>query len=250
MRLKDKVVVITGAGAGIGRATALLCAEEGATVACLDRDPAAAEAVAAALARPGMAIAADVGAEAEVAAAMRAVADRFGRIDVLLSNAGFGIQGAVTETTEADWDAIFRVNVKGVFLCAKHAIPIMAAKGGGVIVNTASNIAIVGIKDRAAYVATKGAVDALTRAMAIDHAGQGIRVNAVAPGPTATSYFEGMLARANDPGAFTAALAARSPLNRVAQPEEIARAIVFLASDDSSFMLGATLVVDGGHAIW
>ena len=105
----------------------------------------------------------------------------------------------------------------------------MAAKGGGVIVNTASNIAIVGIRDRAAYVATKGAVDALTRAMAIDHAGQGIRVNAVAPGPTATSYFEGMLARSNDPAAFTAALAARSPLNRVAQPEEIARAIVFLA---------------------
>ncbi len=250
MRLRDKVVVITGAGAGIGRATALLCAQEGATVACLDRDAAAAEAVTAALIRPGMAIAADVGAEAEVAAAMRAVADRFGRIDVLLSNAGFGIQGSVTETTEADWDAIFRVNVKGVFLCAKHAIPIMAAKGGGVIVNTASNIAIVGIKDRAAYVATKGAVDALTRAMAIDHAGQGIRVNAVAPGPTATSYFEGMLARSNDKEAFTAALAARSPLNRVAQPEEIARAIVFLASDDSSFMLGATLVVDGGHAIW
>jgi NAD(P)-dependent dehydrogenase (short-subunit alcohol dehydrogenase family) len=250
MRLRDKVVVITGAGAGIGRATALLCAQEGATVACLDRDAAAAEVVAAALVRPGMAIAADVGAEAEVAAAMRAVADRFGRIDVLLSNAGFGIQGAVTETTEADWDAIFRVNVKGVFLCAKHAIPIMAAKGGGVIVNTASNIAIVGIRDRAAYVATKGAVDALTRAMAIDHAGQGIRVNAVAPGPTATSYFEGMLARSNDKAAFTAALAARSPLNRVAQPEEIARAIVFLASDDSSFMLGATLVVDGGHAIW
>jgi meso-butanediol dehydrogenase / (S,S)-butanediol dehydrogenase / diacetyl reductase len=255
MRLKDKIVVITGAGAGIGRATALLCAEEGATVACLDRDAAAAEAVAAALARPGMALCADVGAEAEVAAAMRAVAERFGRIDVLLSNAGFGIQGAVTETTEADWDAIFRVNVKGVFLCAKHAIPIMAARieregGGGVIVNTASNIAIVGIRDRAAYVATKGAVDALTRAMAIDHAAQGIRVNAVAPGPTATSYFEGMLARSNDPEAFTAALAARSPLNRVAQPEEIARAIVFLASDDSSFMLGATLVVDGGHAIW
>ena len=188
MRLRDKVVVITGAGAGIGRATALLCAQEGATVACVDRDAAAAEAVAAALSRPGMAITADVGAEAEVAAAMRAVADRFGRIDVLLSNAGFGIQGAVTETSEADWDAIFRVNVKGVFLCAKHAIPIMAAKGGGVIVNTASNIAIVGIRDRAAYVATKGAVDALTRAMAIDHAAQGIRVNAVAPGPTATSY--------------------------------------------------------------
>jgi NAD(P)-dependent dehydrogenase (short-subunit alcohol dehydrogenase family) len=250
MRLRDKVVVITGAGAGIGRATALLCAQEGATVACVDRDAAAAEAVAAALSRPGMAITADVGAEAEVAAAMRAVADRFGRIDVLLSNAGFGIQGAVTETSEADWDAIFRVNVKGVFLCAKHAIPIMAAKGGGVIVNTASNIAIVGIRDRAAYVATKGAVDALTRAMAIDHAAQGIRVNAVAPGPTATSYFEGMLARSNDPEAFTAGLAARSPLNRVAQPEEIARAILFLASDESSFMLGATLVVDGGHAIW
>lgn len=250
MRLRDRVVVITGAGAGIGRATAVLAAEEGATVACLDRDGPAAETVAASLARPGLAIRCDVGNEAEVAAAMRAVADRRGRIDVLCANAGFGIQGAVTETTEADWDAIFRVNVKGVFFCAKHAIPIMAAQGGGVIVNTASNIAIVGIRDRAAYVATKGAVDALTRAMAIDHAGQGIRVNAVAPGPTASSYFEGMLARANDPAAFTAALAARSPLNRVAQPEEIARAIVFLASEDSSFMLGATLVVDGGHAIW
>ncbi|MBK1658775.1 SDR family oxidoreductase [Paracraurococcus ruber] len=255
MRLRDKVTVITGAGAGIGRATARLAAEAGAIVACLDRDGAAAEAVAGTLARPGLALECDVGDEAAVAAAMRAVAGRLGRIDVLCANAGFGIQGAVTETTEADWDAILRVNVKGVAFCAKHAIPIMADRiaregGGGVIVNTASNIAIVGIRDRAAYVATKGAVDALTRAMAIDHAAQGIRVNAVAPGPTASSYFDSMLARANDPAAFTAALAARSPMNRVAQPEEIARAIIFLASDDSSFMLGATLVVDGGHAIW
>jgi len=250
MRLLDKIVVITGAGAGIGRATALLAAAEGATVACLDRDGEAAASTAAALSRPGLALTVDVGDEAAVAGAMRLVAEHFGRIDVLCSNAGFGIQGAVTETTEADWDAIFRVNVKGVFFCAKHAIPIMAARGRGVIVNTASNIAIVGIRDRAAYVATKGAVDALTRAMAIDHAGQGIRVNAVAPGPTASAYFDAMLAKANDPVAFEAALAGRSPLNRVARPEEIARAIVFLASDDSSFMLGATLVVDGGHAIW
>ncbi len=250
MRFQGKVFVITGAGAGIGRAAARLAAAEGALVACVDRDAAAAGAVAAELGESGLALAADVGEEAEVRGVVAAVVARFGRIDVLCSNAGFGLRGAVTEIEGADWDALFRVNVKGVFLCAKHVIPVMAAKGGGVIVNTASNVAVVGIRDRAAYVASKGAVDALTRAMAIDHAHQGIRVNAVAPGPTATSYFDRMLQTVPDPAAFTAELAARGPLGRVAAPEEIARAILFLASDDSSYMQGATLVVDGGHAIW
>lgn len=249
-RLEGKIVVVTGAGAGVGQATARLCAEEGASVACIDRDGAAAAATAAALARPGMALAADVGEDREVKGFVDAVVARFGRIDVLCANAGFGLRGSVTETEPADWDAIFRVNVKGVYLCARHAIPVMAAKGGGNIVVTASNSAIVAIKDRAAYVATKGAVDALTRAMAVDHSAQGIRVNAVAPGPTATSYFDRMLQTVPDPEAFKAGLAARGPLGRVAQPDEIARAILFLASEDSSYMQGATLVVDGGHAIW
>jgi meso-butanediol dehydrogenase / (S,S)-butanediol dehydrogenase / diacetyl reductase len=248
-RLQDKVALVTGGGAGIGRATAELFVAEGARVMVSDRDGEAARAVAAGLGENAAACAADVADEAAVTAMVAATVARFGRIDVLVANAGFGIRGSVTETSVADWDAVMAVNVRGVFLCAKHAIPAMERTGGGTIVNTASNVALVGLKDRAAYVASKGAVAALTRSMAIDHAPR-IRVNAVAPGPTASTYFDRMLAEVPDPEAFRAGLANRGPMGRVGEPAEIAKAILYLASDESSFATGTLLVVDGGHTAW
>lgn len=248
MRLKDKTAIVTGAGAGIGAAVTALFAKEGARVLAVDRDGKRAVEVAGSVG--AQAIEADVSDEASVAAMVRRAQEAFGPVDILVNNAGYGIRGSVVTTAAADWDALMAVNLKGVFLCSKYAIPVMVAGGGGVIVNTASNVANVGLADRAAYVASKGGVAALTRAMALDHAGANIRVNAVAPGVTWSSYFDSMLETHPDPEGFVAALNARSPMNRVAQPIEIANAILWLASDESSFATGSVLTVDGGMTAW
>ena len=248
MRLKDKVAIVTGAAAGIGRATVSAFLREGARVAAVDRDGAALAAL-----PPDQALATyavDVRDEAAVAAMVHAAAERFGRIDVLVNNAGYGAFGTVVTTDEAAWDDVMAVNVKSVLFCSKHAIPVMAKGGGGAIVNTASNIAVVGIRDRAAYVAAKGAVAALTRAMALDHAAERIRVNSVAPGPIASRYYDEMLRKSPDPVAFMAALRARSPMGRLGTPEEIASLMVYLASDESAFATGAMFTVDGGMTAW
>ncbi|WP_160123029.1 SDR family oxidoreductase [Rhodovarius lipocyclicus] len=249
MRLTGKILLITGAGSGIGRATALLAAREGAQVAVADLNMDAAEETVSLLPNGGLAMRVDVGQSADCARMVQEVVARYGRIDILCSNAGYGIQGDVVSTAEEDWDALFRVNVKGVFLCAKHVVPVMRRQGGGAIVNTASNIAIIGLRDRAAYVASKGAVDSLTRAMALDHVADGIRVNAVAPGPIGSPYFDRMIANAPDPAEFKRVLDSRCPMQRLGLPEEVAKVIVFLASDDASFVTGATYVVDGGGVV-
>ncbi|TPI47865.1 SDR family oxidoreductase [Mesorhizobium sp. B3-1-7] len=249
MRLKDKAAIVTGAGAGIGAAVMELFAREGAGILAVDRDGARVREVAA-RAR-ALALEADISDEASVTAMVGRAREAFGRIDILVNNAGYGIRGSVVTTAAADWDALMAVNLKGVFLCSKHAIPVMSGGGGGgVILNTASNVANVGLADRAAYVASKGGVAALTRAMALDHAGENIRVNAVAPGVTWSSYFDSMLETHPDPAGFVAALNARSAMNRVAQPVEIANAILWLASDESSFATGSILTVDGGMTAW
>ena len=248
MQLTGKVALVTGGGAGIGEATCRLFAAEGAMVGVIDRDLDRAAAVAAEIG--GRAFGVDVSKAAEVAAMVGQAQAELGRIDILVNNAGYGIRGSVVTTTEEDWDALMGVNLKGVFLCSKAVIPVMEAQGGGVIVNTASNAALVGLADRAAYVASKGAVAALTRAMALDHVKAGIRVNAVAPGTTWSSYFDKMLAEHPEPEAFVEALNARAPMHRTAKPSEIAQAILWLAGDASSYATGSVMVVDGGMTAW
>jgi meso-butanediol dehydrogenase / (S,S)-butanediol dehydrogenase / diacetyl reductase len=246
MRLKDKIAIITGGASGIGAATAKRFVEEGATVIVADKNLAAAEAHAKSLGQSARAIACDVSKAADVQALIDGTAKRHGRLDILVNNAGYGIRGTVVETSEADWDALMSVNIKGVYLGCKAAIPVMVAQGGGAIVNTASTTSRAGIKDRAAYVTSKGAVAAMTRAMALDHVHQNIRINAVGPGTIGSSYFDEMFKKAPDPAALRQSLEARQPMNRLGTPLEIANAILFLASDEASFCTGTVLYADGG----
>lgn len=248
MRLKDKIAVVTGAGSGIGRATALRFGEEGASVVVSDKNGAAAKTVADAIVAAGgtaRGMEIDVTRSAEVKRLLDETVAAFGRLDILVNNAGYGFAGTVVTTSEADWDALMAVNVKGVFLGCKHAIPIMEKQGGGVIVNTASAVANVGILDRAAYVASKGAVAALTRAMAIDHVHAKIRVNCVAPGTIESPYFTKILS-GPDGAELKRGLEMRQAMERLGQPIEIAKVILFLATDDSSFCTGSMIVADGG----
>jgi meso-butanediol dehydrogenase/(S,S)-butanediol dehydrogenase/diacetyl reductase len=249
MRLEGKVCIVTGGGSGIGRATCLLFAEEGARVVVADRRKEASGAVAAECTAKGaqaIGIAVDVAKDADAKRVVDETINRFGRLDVLVNNAGYGFAGTVVDTDEQAWDDLMAVNVRGVFLCSKHAIPAMAANGGGVIVNTASVVASVGIRNRAAYCASKGAVAALTRAIAIDHVAEGIRCNAVAPGTIDTPYFDEILRKSPVAADSRKALEARQLLGRLGTPEEIAAGILFLASDESRFATGSILTLDGG----
>jgi NAD(P)-dependent dehydrogenase (short-subunit alcohol dehydrogenase family) len=249
-RLSGKRCVITGAAAGIGLATARIFIREGAQVLLADRNSELVEQEAQALGPMARGLAVDIADSASVAAMVAATVKWLGGIDVLVNNAGYGIRGSVVTTPEAEWDALMAVNLKGVYLCCRGAIPVMSAQGKGVIVNTASNAASVGLADRAAYVASKGGVAALTRAMALDHAKENIRVNCVAPGVTHSSYFDRMIAEMADPEPFVEALRARAPMHRLAEPAEIANAILFLACEESSFATGSMLTIDGGMTAW
>lgn len=249
MRLAGKGAIITGAGSGIGDEAAQLFAREGASVMVADRNIEAATRVAGLIvANGGTAIAQHVDVRSEIAikTMIDAASAAFGRLDILVNNAGFGFAGTVVTTAEADWDDLMAVNVKGVFLGCKHAIPVMERQGGGSIVNTASVVANVGILDRAAYVASKGAVAALTRAMALDHVSANIRINCVAPGTIESPYFKDIFARSPDANSLRHNLEQRQAMERLGQPIEIARAMLFLASDEASFCTGTTLVADGG----
>lgn len=249
MRLKDKVAIVTGAASGMGKATVLLFGREGAKVVVSDRNGPGALAVAGEIANAGgvaLAKACDVSRSAEVAALMAAALGQFGRIDILVNNAGYGIYATVEETDEEAWDALMDVNLKGTFLCSKAVIPIMRAQGGGAIVNMASVTSMVGISRRAAYCASKGGVASLTRAMAIDHAADKIRVNAVGPGTIDTPFFDEIYAQQKDPAAYRRELSERQLMGRLGTAEEIATAILYLASDEASFCTGSLMMVDGG----
>jgi meso-butanediol dehydrogenase/(S,S)-butanediol dehydrogenase/diacetyl reductase len=248
MRLRNKAALVTGGGSGIGRATCELFAREGAALAVLDLDPSAAETTANSVRgkREAIALNADVSDSTDLQKAIDVVIARFGRIDILVNNAGYGIRGTVVDTEEADWNRLIAVNLGGVFLACKYVIPNMRSAGGGTIVNTASAVGLAGIAKRAAYIASKGAVIALTRALAVDHADQGIRVNAVAPGPIETPYLQSVLAPGQDLGALQAGMAQRALLGRIGTADEVAHAILYLASEESSYLTGVVLPVDGG----
>ena len=247
-RLDGKVALITGAGNGMGRVASVLFAQEGARIVVADwSDDGGADTVAAVEAAGGEAafVKVDV-ARAEQVEAMIAVAmDRFGSLDVLYNNAGIfpADDGGVTETPEPTWDRVMEVNLKGVWLGCKYGVPAMLASGGGSIVNVASFVALMGAATaQIAYTASKGGVLAMTREIAVEYGRQGIRANSLCPGPIATPMLEELM---SDPERKQRRLV-HIPMGRLGQAEELARAALFLASDESSFMTGAQLVVDGG----
>lgn len=247
MRLKDKVTIITGAKSGIGLATASRFGDEGAKVVLADvRD--AEQEVRGITKRGGEALfaQADVSSEAQVTALIEKALSAYGRLDVLVNNAGIELAKKVTDTTEAEWDRLMDVNLKGVFLCCKAAIPVMRRQGGGVIVNVASELGLVGGSEIAAYSASKGGIVQLTKAMAIDHVGDGIRVNCVCPGPVATPLLEAIIEASSDPEEERRSIVEKTLMKRVGRSEEIADVILFLASEESSYMTGSVVVVDGG----
>jgi 2-keto-3-deoxy-L-fuconate dehydrogenase len=249
MRLSGRVAIITGAGSGIGRASALLFAREGAFVALVDRDAAGAEATLSMLREGGGSGSAHVGdvGEADFArTTLEAVATKGGRVDVLMTAAGFSCGGTVVTTEPEDWDAVFRTNVGGTWLWARYAVPIMQRQGRGVIITLASQLAIAGGRGNSAYIAAKGAIVSLTRTMAVDFATDGIRVNAIAPGAIDTPLLRRSFARHADPDAMREVSRQRHAMKRFGAAEEVASAALYLASDESSFTTGVVLPVDGG----
>ncbi len=248
MRLAGRVAVITGGGSGIGRAAALLFAGEGARLCLVDRDGEAAEAVAAAVRAAGGEAAVrvgDVGEPGRADADAAAVLSAYGRIDVLLTAAGFSSGGTALTIRPEDWDAVLRVNLWGTWLWARAVLPAMQAAGGS-IVTVASQLARAGGRNNAAYIAAKGAVLSLTKTMALDFATDGIRVNAILPGAIETPLLARSFARSATPEATREASRQRHPMGRFGRAEEVAQAALYLASDAASFTTGTELVVDGG----
>ncbi len=247
-RLDGKVAVITGAGSGMGAVAARLFAGEGASVVVADAIEAGGQEVVASINDAGgqaMFVRVDVSRSDQVAGMIEAAVAGFGGLHVLYNNAGIfpADDGGTLETPEETWDRVMDVNLKGVWLCCRHGIPAMLASGGGSIINVASFVALMGAATaQIAYTASKGGVLSMTREMAVEYARRGIRANALCPGPIETPLLAELL---RDP-ARRARRLVHIPVGRLGQAEELARAALFLASDDSSFMTGASLVVDGG----
>jgi NAD(P)-dependent dehydrogenase (short-subunit alcohol dehydrogenase family) len=251
-RLSNKVTLITGAGAGIGRASALRFAAEGAVVIAVDRDTVAAEETA------QMVRAAGGKAEAEVAdvADPRAVALLFGsvtarhqRLDALFNNAGIVLGGTAEDTSLEEWEQSLRVNLTSMYLCCQQAIPVMRRQGGGVILNTASVAGLVGVKNRLAYSASKAGVVGLTKSIALDYIGDGIRCNCLCPGTVDSPSWRRRVAASPDPEAAMRDMIARQPMGRVGTAEEIAALAAYLVSDEATYTTGTAVFVDGGLSL-
>jgi NAD(P)-dependent dehydrogenase (short-subunit alcohol dehydrogenase family) len=251
MNLKDQVCVITGGTSGIGLATVRLFAEHGARQVVVGLEDEACVLLKKDATSQGWdleTVTGDVGVETTWRDVLNTAA-RMGPVDVLVNNAGYGLQGSVVDTSLTAWEDIIRTNVTGVFLGSKAVVPQMIEQGRGSVVNVASVAGSIGMSRRAAYCASKAAVVGLTRAMAVDHSEQGVRVNAVAPGTTDSPYFAKIAADVEDPEAYRVYLEDRQLLRRLADPREIAEAILFLASDAGSFATGSVVTVDGGMSV-
>ncbi len=238
--LAGQVAIVTGAARGIGRETALLLRARGARVVAAD----VAEGVHALAGEDIATLTGDVADESTAVRTAALALERFGRLDVLVNNAGRTLNKALTDTSAADWDAVMAVNARGSFLHAREAVRVMAERGGGAVVGVASVVSSVAMGDLAAYAASKGAVAQLIKTIAVEYGGRGVRANAVAAGVVETDILEGIVA---DSRATLASYASVHPLGRVAQPREIAEVIAFLAAPASSFVTGALVAADGGY---
>lgn len=248
-QLSGKMAFITGGGTGIGRACALLFAREGAKVAVAARRKEKLDAVAQEIIEQGheaLAVECDIAQRASVEYALRTAEERLGGLNVIVNNAGMLHIGTVEQTSEDDWNRVVAVNLTGTFLVSQAAIPALRRAGGGSIVNIGSYLGLVGIKQRVAYCASKGGVTLLTKAMALDHAAENIRVNCICPALVETEMALGAMQRMPDPAAYRKLRESQIPIGRAGQPEDVARLAAFLASDESSWMTGNEIPLDGG----
>jgi cyclopentanol dehydrogenase len=245
-RVLDKVVVVTGAASGMGRAHSLLLAREGAHVVATDRDAAGGEATLEEIRRDGgsaIFVPHDVAREQDWAAVIATATDRYGRVDVLVNNAGIGLGKATVETTLGDWDRLNDINARGSFIGCREVIPIMQKAGGGSIINISSSWGLVGRAGFAAYSASKGAVRMMTKSLAAELAPYNIRVNSVHPGTIETALTKPVLTSA----AAIDAIIGPQPMRRVGRPIDVSYVVLFLASDESTYVTGSELVIDGGY---
>ncbi|MCK4391799.1 glucose 1-dehydrogenase [Candidatus Bipolaricaulota bacterium] len=251
MRLQGKVAIITGGNSGIGRATALLFSQEGAKVVIAARNEARGQETTAAIKRSGgeaLFLVCDVRRAIDCERVAQRTVEEFSRLDILFNSASVVYPDRIVlDTSEEEWNQTMDVNAKGVYLMCKYAIPHMIEHGSGVIVNTASVWGLVGGNGAAAYCASKGAVVLLTKAMALDHAHQNIRVNCICPGSVDTPMVRREMEALGGAEKARPIFAAKHPLNRISTPEEVAKSVLFLVSDDASFITGASLAVDGGR---
>jgi NAD(P)-dependent dehydrogenase (short-subunit alcohol dehydrogenase family) len=250
-RLHDKVALISGASGSIGRAIALAFAREGAALVLTGKSSSTRSAQLLTeiqdLGAPAQYLAGDLRDEATARHVVDAAVHAHGRLDVLVNNAGVDFHSLIADTDATDFDRVVAINVRGMLLLTKHALPYLMRGSGAAIVNVASRLALVGLPGQAVYCGTKGAVVSMTRALALDHAGQNVRVNCICPGPIDTPMIRDWLQEQENPAEFERGVLAGIPLRRLGQPDEIAMGVVFLASDEASYITGAALPIDGGY---